>query len=394
MEAKDALRVAAHAGGSGAMLKLGLPAAALFMVFLLLVGIFGGGQSAQAIGDPCGDRGQPGAEVPGGDSTGGTGQNPGNSFREKQIANAKAIDAVAVKGKLSGRASLIALMTALQESTLINLSYGHLDSIGLFQQRPSQGWGTRAQIMDPTYSAGMFFFGAASGSPRGLTDVRGWESMPLGVAAQAVQVSAYPDLYAGQEGAARQIAREAGINLERSGAGAGNPGAPGPSGSPDRPDTCYPEGGGTPGKPGEPFHDGAAGWPASVRNPRSTADAIRWAESEAATGGRDWYRLCLAFVARTYGWSFSGVPYAIDHYREMPANMKHDKDRNPPPGALMYWDTGQRAGHVAIYLGDGKIASNDIKRPGYIDVVPATDIETKWGSTYLGWAPPYFPKGG
>ncbi|MFG2774764.1 hypothetical protein [Streptomyces sp. NPDC048350] len=145
---------------------------------------------------------------------------------------------------------------------------------------------------------------------------------------------------------------------------------------------------------GRAFHDGAAGWPAGVRNPRSTAAAINWARQEAAGGGQDWYRACLAFVARTYGWSYSGVQYAIDHYRQMPASMRHDRDRTPPPGALMYWDTGKRAGHVAVYLGGGKIASNDIRRSGYIDVVDATDIETRWGAHYLGWAPPYFPQGG
>ncbi|MFF3934130.1 NlpC/P60 family protein [Streptomyces hirsutus] len=145
---------------------------------------------------------------------------------------------------------------------------------------------------------------------------------------------------------------------------------------------------------GKAFHDGVAGWPAAVKNPRSTAAAIAWARQEAAGGGRNWYRACLAFVARTYGWSYSGVQYAIDHYRQMPASMRHDRDRTPPPGALMYWDTGQRAGHVALYLGGGKIASNDIRRKGYIDVVDASDIETVWGATYLGWAPPYFPKGG
>ncbi|MFE5947563.1 NlpC/P60 family protein [Streptomyces sp. NPDC056480] len=143
---------------------------------------------------------------------------------------------------------------------------------------------------------------------------------------------------------------------------------------------------------GRTFHDGLANWPASVKNPRSTAAAIDWARQEAAGGGRNWYRACLAFVARTYGWSYSGVQYAVDHYQQTPATMRHDRNRTPPPGALMYWDTGQRAGHVALYLGDGKIASNDIRRRGYIDVANATDIETTWGATYLGWAPQHFPK--
>ncbi|MFF5924175.1 peptidase M23 [Streptomyces flavochromogenes] len=403
MEGRDALRAAVNTAGTGAAIKLAVPASVVFVCFLLVVGVFGGGVAAQANADSCGDRGQPGAELPGGPgSSGGTGQSPDGDLRKKQIENAKVIDSVAERGGMSGQATLIGLMTALQESTLLNIEYGDRDSLGLFQQRPSQGWGTREQILNPRHSSKMFFFGADSGSPRGLADIRGWEAMPLWKAAATVQRPAeeYETLYAGQEGSAREIAAQAGIDLLRpavNGPALPDGGAPGPSGETAGPgdvDECYTGGGGTPGKPGEPFHDGAAGWPASVRNPRSTAAAIQWAENEAATGGRDWFALCLAFVARVYGWSYSGVPYAIDHYREMPPVMKHDKDRNPPPGALMYWDTGKRAGHVAIYLGDGKIASNDIARPGYIDVVPATDIETKWGATYLGWAPPYFPRGG
>lgn len=89
----------------------------------------------------------------------------------------------------------------------------------------------------------------------------------------------------------------------------------------------------------------------------------------------------------------SGVPYAIDHYSVVPTEMQHT-DRNPPPGALMYWDTGSRAGHIAVYLGNGQIASNDILRRGYIDVVDADMIEKKWGARYVGWTPPYFPRGG
>ncbi|MFE7412714.1 C40 family peptidase [Streptomyces laurentii] len=392
MDARDALRIAAGATGTATKLKLAAPAAVLFLVFLIILGVAGAGTNAQAA-DSCGDRGQPGADLPE-PSEPGTGQNPGGSLREQQITNAKVIDKTAETGGLSGQATLIALMTALQESTLLNIQHGDRDSIGLFQQRPSQGWGTRQQILNPEYSSKMFFFGADSGSPRGLADILGWESLPLWKAAAAVQHPAkeYEQLYAGQEGAARQIASEAGINLLRQGRGGSQ--LPGPDANgPDESQECY-TGGGTPGKPGAPFHDGAADWPSVVKNPRSTADAIAWAEETAPGTGKQWYQLCLAFVAKTYGWSYSGVQYAIDHYRQMPPTMKHDKDRNPPPGALMYWDTGHRAGHVAVYLGNGKIASNDIGRPGYIDVVPATDIEKKWGATYLGWAPPYFPKGG
>ncbi|MDJ0345562.1 peptidase M23 [Streptomyces sp. H10-C2] len=394
MEGADALRAAANVAGRGLMLKVGAVGAVCFLVFLLVVGIFGAGIGGKAFADGCGSIGQPGADL---GSTGGNGapDAPGEQTRADQIKNAQAIDAVAKARGLPGRATLVALMTALQESTLLNLDHGDRDSIGLFQQRPSQGWGTKEQIMKPGYAASMFFFGADSGSPQGLTDILAWPSMDLGAAAQAVQHSAYPDLYKGQEGPAREIAGLATIDLNRPGTEKGNvdQGTQGGTASGGTGSTeCYTEG--TPGKPGEPFHDGAAGWPPDVKNPRSTAEAIAWATLQATSSTPGWYRACLAFVANSQGWTFSGVPYAIDHYKEMPAAMKHDKDRNPPPGALMYWETGSRAGHVALYLGDGKIASNDIERPGFIDVVPATDIETKWGATYVGWAPPYFPKGG
>ncbi|MEW1551514.1 NlpC/P60 family protein [Streptomyces tsukubensis] len=404
MDARDAARLAGRIGGTALKAKLIGIASVVFVLFLLVVGLFGAGIGGKAMADSCGDAGLPGVDT-GGTGPGG-GQGPPAKLREEQLANAKIIDTVAIEGRLSGRATLVALMTALQESTLINRRDGHLDSVGLFQQRPSAGWGTVEQIMDPEYSSRMFFFGGDDGSPRGLTDISGWALMEPGNAAQAVQVSAHPELYAGHEVTARQIADQAGIDLARTGS-LTNPedendaidNLPGDvvDDGPQGPEDCYPGStapGGTPGQPGEPFHDGEAAWPVQVKNPRSTADAIAWARQEARTGGRDWYRLCLAFVARTYGWSYSGVNYAIDHYKQMPANMKNDLARNPPPGALMYWDTGQRAGHVAIYLGNGEIASNDIKRPGYIDVVPATDIESKWGAKYLGWAPPYFPKGG
>jgi hypothetical protein len=81
----------------------------------------------------------------------------------------------------------VALSAALQESKLENLTGGDRDSVGLFQQRPSQGWGTPEQLRDPRYSAGRFY-GA-------LLRVRGWEHMRVTEAAQAVQRSAYPEAY-------------------------------------------------------------------------------------------------------------------------------------------------------------------------------------------------------
>lgn len=91
--------------------------------------------------------------------------------------------------EISDRGQVIALATALQESGLRNLDYGDRDT--LFQQRPSQGWGTRSQIMDPVYASTKFY--------KALKSVKDWESMPLTVAAQKVQKSGLPNAYARHE---------------------------------------------------------------------------------------------------------------------------------------------------------------------------------------------------
>ena len=96
---------------------------------------------------------------------------------------------------------VIALATAMQESTLRNLSWGDRDSVGLFQQRPSSGWGTAADLQIPSHAATLFYVGR-SGYTRGLLDIPGWQGMTLTRAAQAVQISAYPDAYAKWEASA------------------------------------------------------------------------------------------------------------------------------------------------------------------------------------------------
>ncbi|MFF2548375.1 peptidase M23 [Kitasatospora sp. NPDC058063] len=410
MDGYDVARYAAQAAGRGLMLKAVAVVAALGMVGLLLLGLIAGGTgTASAAGSPCGGLGTPGAPLPGGSNGGSTGgasgtpHYPGGPMRAKQIENATTIDRIAQEGGLPGRATLIGLMTALQESTLLDLPGGDRDSIGLFQQRPSMGWGTVDQIKGhPDYQARMFFYGSPTGDPRGLTGVRYWQDMPLGQAAQAVQHSAYPTLYDRQEQGAREIAAQAGIDLNRAATAATGTAAatPGNVNATTGNGSCFPE---APSKPGAPFHDSASAWPDTVKNPRDTAGAVAWERNEAANGPGKWKAMCLASTAVAYGWGYAGYTnpptnthaWAIEHYRNIiPAAWRHDGDRNPPPGALVYWDTGGQYGHVAVYIGDGKVASTDILRPGYIDIVPAETIETKWGAKYLGWAPPYFPAGG
>src|SRR5690606_33373886 len=85
------------------------------------------------------------------------------------------------------RGIVIALATAMQESELRNLAYGDRDSLGLFQQRPSQGWGTEEQVQDPRYASAAFY--------NQLLRTPNWEQMRLTDAAQAVQRSAFPEAY-------------------------------------------------------------------------------------------------------------------------------------------------------------------------------------------------------
>lgn len=105
-----------------------------------------------------------------------------------QLRNAAIIAGVAARRGLPPQAVTIALATALQESGLRNLDYGDRDSLGLFQQRPSQGWGTETQVMDPHYAANAFY--AAM-----VDEVDDWATMHVGDVAQAVQRSGYPDAY-------------------------------------------------------------------------------------------------------------------------------------------------------------------------------------------------------
>jgi hypothetical protein len=120
------------------------------------------------------------------------------SLSPEQAENAALIAAVAVDRGMPARAATIALATAYQESKLYNVEAGDRDSLGLFQQRPSQGWGTEEQVQDPSYAANAFY--------DALDRIGDYESMQVTVAAQAVQRSGYPEAYADHEADARVLA--------------------------------------------------------------------------------------------------------------------------------------------------------------------------------------------
>ncbi|MFD5794571.1 heavy metal transporter [Streptomyces diastatochromogenes] len=120
-----------------------------------------------------------------------TGDGASYEFTPEQAVNAATIAAVGTGRGMPERAVTIALATAIQESGLRNIQHGDRDSLGLFQQRPSQGWGTEQQVMDPAYAAGIFY--------AHLARVPNYTGLPLTVAAQRVQRSGYPEAYAKHE---------------------------------------------------------------------------------------------------------------------------------------------------------------------------------------------------
>jgi len=115
----------------------------------------------------------------------------------EQAGNAATIAVVASRRGLPKRATTVALAAALQESKLRILNYGDRDSVGLFQQRPSQGWGPEASLMDPVYSTSKFFSALIRNSD--------WQQLSIADAAQAVQRSAAGNAYAAWESEARVL---------------------------------------------------------------------------------------------------------------------------------------------------------------------------------------------
>lgn len=281
----------------------------------------------------------------------------GLSQPDEQIPNAKVIVATGVEMKIPARGQVIALATALQESGLRNLTYGDRDSIGLFQQRPSQGWGSRAQILDPVYASTKFY--------KALKSVDGWEQMDVTVAAQKVQKSGRPGAYAQHEPLATALQQAIAPTL---GATAYDPaGLTGTYGS----TACTSQS----SSDDDSIPAGALpdGYQIPISAPLTVRNAIRWALGQLGTpyqwGGsctnphgtlaRDRCD-CSSLVQRAYG--VAGIQISRTTYTQI-----HD-GRSVPVNALQPGDlvftggTAARPTHVAMVIGDGLIVQ--APRPG------------------------------
>jgi hypothetical protein len=176
----------------------------------------------------------------------------------EQLANARTIVAVGRQLKVPAHGWVIAVATALQESSLTNLPHGHLDSVGLFQQRAA--WGSGAERLNPDTAARMFYQGGKGGQ-KGLVQIPGYQSMSLNQAAQAVQRSAFPDAYARWEPLAQQIVGDptvlsATCYTDAAFSGDGTPGSNAVASALQYLGTPYSWGGGGTGGPGRGFGPG------------------------------------------------------------------------------------------------------------------------------------------
>jgi peptidoglycan DL-endopeptidase CwlO len=278
-------------------------------------------------------------------SSAGSGGDTAATLTAEQRQNAATIINVARQKGTPPRAWLVALATAKQESDLRNINYGDRDSLGLFQQRPSQGWGSPAQVLDPVHSTTTFL--------DHLLQVPGWNRLPVTVAAQTVQRSAFPDAYAKWEGLAADLVAQL--------AGVADPAGCGPDSA------SLPEGVARTaiqfalGEQGKPYVWGATG--------PNTYD-------------------CSGLILRAFQSAGIDLPRVS---REQFDAGGHVPVTQAQPGDLLFYATDRNdpatIHHVALYMGDGQMVEAPYSgesvrvRPvpwGYPELVP---LATRPGTT-------------
>ncbi|BBG05739.1 MULTISPECIES: C40 family peptidase [Pseudonocardia] len=322
--------------------------AAVVMTFLVAVTSMGIAMFTAVTGGvlPGGGCGGDGGIGGGSQSIGGT------DWNAEQTENAATIVNRVVQRSLPRRAAVIAISTTIVESQLVNVGHGDRDSLGLYQQRPSQGWGSPAQILNPVAATDTFL--------DRLVELPGWASMAPGQAAQAVQRSAFPDRYAPQEEPAAAL-------VDQFWVGPDNP-VPGPTGAPNvqLASSVYacPDQGGA-GVPLAPSNIDPKQLPPGFTPPADPAQraAVTYALAQlgkpyvwGAKGpdGFDCSGLMLA------AWASAGVP--------IPAGTVNQKNAGTPaspaniaPGDLVFipgsLGSPSNPRHVGMYVGQGLVVN-------------------------------------
>ncbi|GHF27364.1 lipoprotein [Streptomyces mashuensis] len=294
----------------------------------------------------------------------------------EQIPNAKTIVATGVAMHIPERGQIVALATAMQESRLRNLRYGDLDSLGLFQQRPSAGWGTPAQILDPVYASTKFY--------KGLLEVRGWESVTVTQAAQAVQISAFPNAYAQWEPLARALQSAIIKTLPNGGKTASDASENANKDTKDKSKT--PKGGCSTGADGSNFGTippGAVpkGYEIPKDAPKKIQTAIRWALGQLDTPyqwggtcenshGPDPMGRCDCSSLMQMAYHAAGVNISRTTYTQVNEGKAVSVGSLKPGDLLFTRGTPSVPEHVGMYIGSGLI----INAPKTGDVVRITTL--------------------
>jgi cell wall-associated NlpC family hydrolase len=286
---------------------------------------------------------------------------PGLADPAEQIPNAKTIQATGVAMNIPARGQIVALATALQESGLRNLTYGDRDSLGLFQQRPSQGWGTANEILDPVHASTKFY--------EALERVSGWQSLSVTQAAQAVQRSGFPEAYAKWEPLATALQQAIEPLLSKAG---GTSPSPSPSGSDSTASAASSTAGGcTTGGDGTDFGTippGAVptGYKIPADAPPKVQTAIRWALGQLGTQyqwggsctdshGSDPMGRCDCSSLMQQAYRAAGVTLTRTTYTQVKEGKPVSVDALRPGDLVFTEGTAEVPEHVGMVAGQGLI---------------------------------------
>ncbi|MEU5655032.1 C40 family peptidase [Streptomyces sp. NPDC047737] len=310
---------------------------------------------------------------------------PGLDAPADQVPNAKTIQATGVAMNIPARGQVVALATALQESGLRNLTYGDRDSLGLFQQRPSMGWGMASEILDPVHASTRFY--------EGLKKVSGWQSLAVAQAAQAVQKSGFPEAYAKWEPLATALQKAIELLLQKSGDPSSHSSPSGSAdigGSPssDSAGGCSADGDGT------DFGIIPAGalpdeYKIPATAPREVQTAIRWALGQLGTPyqwggsctdshGKGPMGRCDCSSLMQQAYKAAGVSLTRTTYTQVKDGKSVSVDALKPGDLLFTEGTAAVPEHVGMAIGQGLI----VHAPHTGDVIRITTVAS-WKSRIL-----------
>ncbi|SHN22766.1 C40 family peptidase [Actinacidiphila paucisporea] len=281
----------------------------------------------------------------------------------EQVPNAKTIVATGMAMGIPARGQIVALATSLQESGLRNPTYGDRDSLGLFQQRPSEGWGTAIEILDPVHASTKFY--------EALEQVSGWQSLSVAQAAQAVQKSALPDAYAKWDPLATALRKALEPLLAPTGSATPTPT---PSGSVTASPVHSGVGGScAPGTDGTDFGvippgSVPAGYTIPADAPAAVQTAIRWALGQLGTDyqwggsctdshGQDPMGKCDCSSLMQQSYRAAGVTLSRTTYTQVKEGTAVSVDALAPGDLVFTGGTATDPEHVGMVIGSGLIVN-------------------------------------